>query len=206
MLGMAAMAVCAGGTASALAEDLEILDGQIAQAFAQVLLQAAEKIEKPIVKIDGDLEKACGVHREQVGLILVPQKDIKPENEAVNTDPGAPLSHLFMSDGFTLVIDDKQVDASKLRTLSVTAPDGNELKVRYLTLAARHTDDDVWHLYGYGSGEKPLLDARIGEGAGPGSVPLAIEVKDYEDNAGTAYVTILDRYQCNFKIAYKAPE
>jgi hypothetical protein len=206
MLGVAALAACAGGATSALAEDLEVLDGQIAQAFAQALMPAAEKVEKLQVKVEGDLEKACGVHKEQTGLLLVPQKDIKPENEAVNSDPGAPLSHLFMSDGFTVVVDGKPVDAAKLRTLSVMGPDGNEIKVRYLTLAARHTDDDVWHLYGYGTDAKPLIDARIGEGAGPGTQPLALEVKDFEDNAGTAYVTIFDRYQCSFKVAYKAPE
>ena len=104
------------------------------------------------------------------------------------------------------MIDGKPVDVSKLRTLSVAGPDGNDIKVSYLTLTARHTDDDVWHLYAYGADEKPLLDARIGEGAGPGSLPLALEVKEYEDNAGTAYVTILDRYQANFKITFKAPE
>ena len=60
---------------------------QIAQAFAQVLTEAAEKIEKPQVKVEGDNEKACGVHKEQTGMILVPQKDMSPENEAVNKDP-----------------------------------------------------------------------------------------------------------------------
>ena len=40
---------------------------------------------------------------DQIGLILVPQKDIKPEDipETVNSDPGAPIGHLFMSMGFT---------------------------------------------------------------------------------------------------------
>jgi hypothetical protein len=204
----AALAACAWGASSAMAEDLEVLDSQIAQAFAQALTAVAEKVEKPQVKVEGDIEKACGVHKEQTGLLLVPQKDVSPEGaqgDAVNSDPGAPLSHMFMSDGFTLVIDGKPVDVSKLRTLTVTTPDGNEVKVRYLVLAARHTDDDVWHLYGYGSEEKPVLDAQIGEGAGPGTQPLALEVKDFEDNAGTAYLTIFDRFQCSFKVAYKDP-
>jgi hypothetical protein len=202
VLGMAALAACGVG-ASALAEDLEILDQQIAGAFAQALSEAAEKIEKPQVKISPDVDKATGVHKEQTGLIVVPQKDITPENEAVNSDPGAPLAHLFMSPNFTPVIDGKAVDPSKLRVLTFTGQDGNEHKVHYLALAARHTDDDVWHLYGYGSGEKPLLDVQIGEGTGPGTEPLALEVKEFEDNKGTAYLTIFDRYQCNFKLNYK---
>ncbi len=74
------------------AEDLEILDQQIASAFAQALCEAADKIEKPQLKIEADNDKATGVHKDQTGFILVPQKDIKPENEAVNSDPARPLA------------------------------------------------------------------------------------------------------------------
>jgi len=189
-----------------MAEDLEVLDPQIAQAFAQALTEAAGKIEKPQVKIDGDVEKACGVHMDQVGLIIVPQKDITLENEAVNSDPGAPLAHLFMSPGFVPVIDDKPIDAAKLRSLTFAGQDGAEHKVNYLALAARHTDDDAWHIYAYGADEKPLLDIAVGEGSGPGTQPLALEVKDLEDNTGTAVVTIFDQYQASFKVNYKAAE
>jgi hypothetical protein len=206
--GIAALVAGIAGAASAAAEDLEQLDEQIAQAFAQVLNEEAGKVEKPQVKIEGEIEKSTGVHREQVGLIIVPQKDLKAEDipEAVNSDPGAPLGHLFMSMGFTPVIDGKPVEASKLRTLKITDQNGNEQQVSYLALAARHTDDDVWHLYGYGADDKPVLDVQIGEGAGPGTQPLAIEVKDLKDDEGTCYVTIYDRFQTSFKIAYKAPE
>jgi len=206
VLGIVALGACVWGTSSAMAEDLEVLDPQIAQAFAQALTEAAGKIEKPQVKIDGDVEKACGVHMDQVGLIIVPQKDITPENEAVNSDPGAPLAHLFMSPGFVPVIDDKPIDASKLRSLTFAGQDGAEHKVNYLALAARHTDDDAWHIYAYGADEKPLLDIAVGEGSGPGTQPLALEVKDLEDNTGTAVVTIFDQYQASFKVNYKAAE
>ena len=138
-------------------------------------------------------------------MILVPQKDLSAENipDGVNSDPGAPMGHLFMSKGFSPVIDGKPLDRAKLRTLKFTGQDGNEQEVSYLALSARHTDDDVWHLYGFGSEEKPVLDVQIGEGAGPGTQPLAIEVKELENDMGTCYVTIYDRFQCSFKLNYK---
>jgi hypothetical protein len=205
VLGVVALALCAWVAGSAIAEDLEILDPQIAQAFAQALVETADKdVEKPQVKIDADVEKACGVHLDQVGLIIVPQKDMTPENEAVNSEKGAPVGHLFMSHVFTPVIDGKPVDPAKIRQLTFSGQDGNEHKVNYLILAARHTtDDDVWHLYAYGTDEKPLIDARIGEGTGPGTLPIALEVKDLENNEGTAYVTFFDQYQCTFKVNHK---
>jgi hypothetical protein len=205
LCGIAALAAGAVGATSAVAEDLEILDPQISQAFAQVLQEAIDKVEKPTVKVECDIEKACGVHREQIGLVLVPQKDLKAEDipDAVNSDPGAPMGILFMSDGFIPVIDDKPLDKAKLGSLQITGQDGSEQKVNYLTLTARHTDDDVWHLYGYGTDEKPVLDVQIAEGFGPGTMPLAVEVKDLENEEGTCYVTIYDMYQTSFRLAYK---
>ncbi len=206
LCGIAALAAGAVGTASAVAEDLEILDPQISQAFAQVLSDAVNNVENAAVKVECDIDNACGVHRDQIGLILVPQKDLKAEEipDGVNSDPGAALGVLFMSDGFIPVIDDKPIEKSKLGSLEITGQDGSEQKVNYLILAARHTDDDVWHLYGYGTDEKPVLDAQIGEGFGPGTMPLALEVKDLDDeDNGTCYVTIYDMYQTSFPLAYK---
>jgi hypothetical protein len=208
LLGLSALAACTIGAASVQAEDLEILDPQIAQAFAQALCESADKIENLKLKVDPDIEKSCGVFMqsdEPVGLIIVPQKDITPENEAVNSDPGGPVGHLFMSKGFAPVIDDKPLDDSKLRTIKFAGQDGQEQTVSYLTLAARHTDDDVWHLYAYGTDDKPVLDVQIGEGTGPGTQPIALEVKDVNDNTGTAYVTFFDMYQCSFKLNYSKP-
>jgi hypothetical protein len=206
MLGVAALVAGAFGAAAAAAEDLEVLDPQIAQAFAQFLTEVAEKIENPQVKIEGDVEKSTGVHLEQIGVILVPQKGLAGIPDAVNSDPGAPLGHLFMSLGFTPVIDGKPIEQSKLRTLTFTGQDGSEQKVSYLALTARRTDDQVYHLYGYGMDEKPALDLQPGSGAGPGTLPIALEVRDFEDNLGRCYVTIFDRYQTNFQITYAPPE
>ena len=77
LLGSAALVACALGSAAAMAEDLEVLDPQIAQAFAQALVPAADKIEKPQVKVEADADKACGVHKEQVGIILVPHQVVE---------------------------------------------------------------------------------------------------------------------------------
>jgi hypothetical protein len=206
LLGFAALAAGALGAASAAAEDLEILDPQISQAFAQFLTEVAEKVENPQVKIEGDIEKACGVHREQIGLILVPQKGLAGIPEEASADPGAALGHLFMSQGFSPVIDGKPIEPSKMRTLTFTGQDGSEQKVSYLALTARLTDDQVWHLYGFGTEEKPVLDIQPGSGKGPGTLPLALEVREFADNEGRCFVTIYDKYQANFKIAYTAPE
>lgn len=209
ILGFGALVACTLGASSAMAMDLEILDPQIAQAFAQALCESADKVENVKVKVDPDIEKSCGVFMdagEPVGLIIVPQKDMTPENEAVNSDPGGPVGHLFMSKGFAPVLDEKPIDDAKMRTITFAGQDGQEHKVSYLTLAARHTDDDVWHLYAYGADEKPILDVQIGEGTGPGTQPIALEVKDLNDNTGTAFVTFFDMYQCSFKLNFTKPE
>mgnify|MGYP007059384579 FL=1 len=209
VLGLSALVAYAISAAPASAMDLEILDPQIAQAFAQALCESADEIEDLQVKVEPDLEKACGVFMdvgEPVGLIIVPQTDITPENEAVNSDPGGAAGHLFMSKGFAPVIDDKPVDDSKMRTITFEGQDGLEQKVCFRPLASLYTDDAIWQLSSYGPDNKPLLDVEIGEGVGPGTQPIALEVKDMEDGTGTAYVTFFDMYQTNFKLNYKHPE
>jgi hypothetical protein len=206
LLTVAALAAGACGAASAGADDLPILDPQISQAFGQFLTEVAEKIESPQVKIEGDIEKSTGVHQENIGVIVVPQKGLAGIPESVSADPGAPLAHLFMSPGFTPVIDGKPLEASKLRTLAFTGQDGSEQKVSYLALTVRRTDDQVYHLYGYGSEEKPVLDLQPGSGAGPGTMPIALEVRDFKDNLGRCFLTVYDRYQANFQIGYTPPE
>ncbi len=203
LCGLAVLTAGALGAASAAAEDLEVLDPQIAQAFAQVLGDAVDKLESPALKVDCDLDNCCGVFKETIGLILVPHRDLKSDEipEAVNSDPGAPLGVLFMSSVFSPVVDGKPLDKSKLQELKVIGQDGTEQTVYALLLAARHTDDDSWHLYGYGSDDKPVVDAQISEGFGPGTVPLALEVKDIENNEGNCIVTIYDMYQSTFKLA-----
>jgi hypothetical protein len=209
VLGIVALGALILGRSAVHAEDLEILDPQIAQAIAQALCESVAKVENLPIKVDTDIEKCCGVFMNAgtpVGCIIVPQKDITPENEAATKDPGAPVGHLFMSPGFAPVIEDKPLDTKKMRSLSFTGQDGQEQPVVHLILAARRTDDDVWHLYAYGTDEKPVIDVQIGEGTGPGTQPIALEVKDLVDGTGTAYVTFFDMYQCNFKLNYKAPE
>ena len=48
------------------------------------------------------------------------------------------MAHMFLSPGYTLVIDGKPLEEAKLRHLEVMSPDGNTLKIGYLTLAAAH--------------------------------------------------------------------
>lgn len=72
-------------------------------------------------------------------------------------------------------------------------------------LAVRQVDEEEYHLYLYGKGKKPLIDVEISEGEGPGSTPVAVEVKEVKDDAtkGELVVTVLGRYQASFGVAYK---
>lgn len=203
-----ALAVLVGqgwGAGRVVAEDWQILDPDTAQAYAEVLAPMAEKVEKPQVQIAGDVAKSTGVNRDQIGLVVVPQNGLSGIPSGAREAPGAPIAHLFLSPGLVPLSDGKPIDPSKMRTLTFTAQDGSQQKVNYLALAARLTEDRVWHLYGYGTEEEPVLDTRISSGRGPGILPIAVEVRNFEDNQGRCYVTIYDSYQAYFPIRLMVP-
>ena len=58
--------------------------------------------------------------------------------------------------------------------------------------------EDDYRLYGIGrNASEPLIDGRFGDGEGPGQAPLAIEVKDIDEESETAAVviTVFNKYQ-----------
>lgn len=183
----------------ATAADLPSLDAAACKALAQPLTSAAEKADKPVLKIVGNLEKANGARQDKLQMIVVPQKDFDPETPGANADPGLPLAHLFLPEGFVPLVDGKPIDQARLGTLTINTPSGPQ-KFGYLALAARHTNDGAWRLFAYGADAKPLVDAEFGEGNGNGVQPVSFEVRDWQNNAGNVFITLFDEWQCSFKL------
>ena len=69
------------------------------------------------------------------------------------------------------------------------------------TRTKRIAEED-YRLYGIGrNANQPLIDARFDDGEGPGQTPLALEVKDIDEESETAAVviTVFNKYQAAFR-------
>jgi len=190
------------GAVPALAEQLKEFEPQRAQRAAEILVSAAGKIEGPQVKIAADVSKAVGLRLRDDGILAVPQKGLDEEKEdaAVNTDPGAALGYLFMSPGFSLVVQDRCVEAQKLRNVAITDNQGTERTIACFLLAVRQVDDENWRLYVYGADKKPLVDVAFAEATVERPAPVALDIESVSGIRGTLVVTVLGKYRAGFPL------
>lgn len=194
---------------AAVVDGLEPIEPDMAHRFGKILSDEADKITKPQIKITADPDKANGVHApEKAGILVVPQKDLKESEELAEkfkTEKGASLAYLFLYN-IVPVIDGQPVDASRLRSVELADDNGTKHKVYVLLLAVRQLSDEDYRLHAYGQDEKPLVDAKFSEAAGPGTDPVAVEVKDVNEatHQGKLVLTAFGKYQASFTCGHKA--
>jgi hypothetical protein len=188
-------------TASSWAQDVEPVPTDVAQKFGEALVKAAAKIDKLQVKIEGDPANSVGVSvPEEGGVILVPQKGIDEENTPdMTVANGVPLALYFSTPNIVPMIDGKLIDRGKLHGVTVTDDQGKEHEANCMLLTVRKISDEDYRLYGFGKAAKPLIDVRFTDGKGPGTKPLAVEIKDIEGQTGSLVVTVFDKYQAKFR-------
>ncbi len=197
MIRIALVAAVLAGTA----DELEPIEDELGRAIAAAIAKEADKIEKPRIKVEADPAKATGLHNPgKYGLMVVPQKELaQGEAEGYAAETGKPIGYLFLYKMLP-VVEGKEVAAEKLHKVGLTNDAGESFPVHALLLSVRRAAEDDWRLYAFGPGEKPVLDAKFAPGAGPGTVPVALQSPE----KGKIVLTLFDKYQARFEIAAKA--
>ena len=192
-----------------VAQELQTIPADAARAYGEMGVKLAEKLDNPQIKIVADVSKASGVHvPDMLGLLLVPQKDLREGPELVaqfKAEKGAPLAYVFAYKILPLV-DGKPVDAKRLPSIKVKDDQGNEHAVHVLLLSVRQAAEDDYRLYGFGKDAKPIVDAKFTQGDDSGSGPVTIEIKEPDESArqGTVVVTVFGKYRASFRAAHVA--
>jgi len=200
-LGVCVVVAFAETASLAVAQDVEPLSADVAQAFGEALVEAAAKIDKLQVKIECDPAQAVGVAvPEEGGIILVPQKGLDEENTPdMTVANGVPLALFFSSPSIAPMNDGRLIDRGKLHGVTVTDGEGKDHEANCVLLTVRQISEDDYRLYGFGKAAKPLIDVKFSDGEGPGAVPLAVEIKDIEGETGSLVVTVFNKYQAKFR-------
>ena len=191
-----------------VAQDIRPVPEDQARSIGAKLVELADKIDKPQVKIESDASKANGIHvPDKLGILVIPQKDLKESDELAakfKAERGAPLAYLFAYRVLP-VIDGKRIDASRVRTLKVTDKEGTERTAYVLLLSVRQTGEDDYRLYAYGTEDQPLVDAKFAPGDDAGTGPVVVEVKDPDEQTqeGNVVVTVFGKYRASFRAGYE---
>jgi hypothetical protein len=191
-----------------VSDELTAIEPEQAKMIGKRLSDEAAIIDKPQVKIDADPEKAVGLHApKKAGMLIVPVKGLQETEDVGATfqsEAGGPLAYLFLYH-IVPVIDGKKVDPSRLRSVKLTDDQGTEHTVYVLLLAVRQLSEEDYRLYAYGFDAKPLIDSKFSEGTGPGPEPVAVELKDTDEqkHEGKLVVTVFGKYQAGFQAGYR---
>ena len=180
------------------AQEIGPVRQELTKKVGRLLIESAGKIDKPQVKVEGDPDHAVAlaVPMTEGGVLLAPQKGLDEENMPDMTgEKGVPLGLLFAASNLVPVVDGKPIDRQELHTMSVTIGE-KEIEVNCLLLSARQISEDDYRLYAFGKGAKPLIDVKFTSGEGPGTLPVALEIKD--GDPAMVVITVFGRYQAKF--------
>ncbi len=184
-------------------EGIQPVPAEAARAIGKALLEAAP------VNFAGDPSQAVGVFAKDdekiLGMILVPVNGLNEEDAEMEIGDSAPLALLFTSAPILPAADGRFIDRDRLHGVTFTDDEGSEHDVNCMMLVVKRIAEDDYRLYGIGrNANEPLVDGRFGDGEGPGQAPLAVEVKDIDEESETAAVviTVFNKYQAAFRAGH----
>jgi hypothetical protein len=190
-----AVTVCTGLCAARADDALEAIPAERVAAIAPRLVEAADKINDPPFKVNADADKATGLHKPQVGgLMVVPTKALKAESlTGVQESLGAPVGYLFLYK-LSPVVDGKPLDSAKLPMMNVKDDNGTERDISALRLAVKKESDTEWKLLVFAKDKKPILSAQLKEQANGSDLPISVAGKETGNDQGTLTITMFGKY------------
>jgi len=184
-------------------EGIKPVPAEAAHGIGKALLEAAP------VNFAGDPANAVGVvsvdDGKVLGMILVPAKGMNEEEAEMEVGDSEPLALLFCSPSILPVTPGTAstlVERGKLHSVTITDGEGKKHDSNCMMLIVKRIAEEDYRLYGIGKRpNEPLFDARFTDGEGPGETPLAVEVKDIDEESKTAaaVITVFDKYQAAFR-------
>ncbi len=179
---------------------IEPVPAEEARKIGKALLEAAP------VDLAGDSSQAVGVFADDdgkiLGMLLVPADGLNEDDAEMKIGDVAPLALLFTSTPILPAADGRLIDRDRLHGVTYTDDEGHEHDGNCMMLIVKRIAEEDYRLYGIGrNANQPLIDARFDDGEGPGQTPLALEVKDIDEESETAAVviTVFNKYQAAFR-------
>lgn len=184
----------------ARAEEPQRIDGDKAKKAAKALVDAIAKLELP-VKPSVDGTSGTGLHKDKVGVFLVPDTKLTADALKKHEKGVLPLGILFMTDAVTLVSGDKPVAAKDHLTAEVTS--GNKtVTVNVVALAAARVADRLV-LLAYAKDKKPVVVAELNEAEDKTDHVLDVEARKQEEKRAALVLNVLGKYKAALRLAAK---
>ena len=197
--------VCVGlllFASAAVADPLDPIPPEQVASIAPRLIEEANKLADPPIKIDADADKATGLFRQGVGgLMVVPVKGLKAESLGnAAEDNGAATGYFFLY-RLRPVISGKTLEGDKVSTVILKDDNGAEREIAVLRLAAKKISDSEWKLLVFAKDKKPVFTAAFRQEANSSDQPVSLSAKEGQNDQGTLTITLFGKYAADVPLA-----
>jgi hypothetical protein len=174
-----------------------------AQRIAKMLTKHAEKVESVQFKTDVDKEKPFGVREGDLGAMVLPDKKLSEETLTKAGKVVTPIGHLWMRK-LTPFADGATTPNDKLRILTITTPNNEEVKLPFFLLGVRKNGDGL-ELLVFGKDKEPVAKLPLKKGSVQQELPMELEGKHGENDTGVITINILGKYQAVLTVKGQEP-
>lgn len=180
---------------------MELMESGQTGELARVLLAQAVAVEKK--EWEGNPEEARGVMDETGKIVVIPRTTLMEDlrDPAVMTEEGALLGGLFLSRGFSPLVEGKAIESDRLPVIPLKGVDGADEELLYLRLTVRHLGEGEWRLLVFGADEKPLFDSPFAASPEPGEGKMDVRVVEPDSEHRRLIVRVFGKYESGFTIA-----
>jgi hypothetical protein len=183
-------------TSLQLANAQEKLSREEALTYARAVSADAKQLAGTPIPTDVDPQQPVAVRDEQLGGMVLPQKNLKAEAIAAAGETPVPVGQLWLL-GLTPMKDGAAIDAARLRMVGVSH-DGGETTAPQCALAVRRGAAGL-ELLVYGKAKEPLLAVPLKTVEAKQTVPIDMTA-ERESESGKVTLKLLGKYQATISV------
>jgi hypothetical protein len=177
----------------------ERISDEDAQKYGRKGVELAAKEANLPIKIDANPDKSSGLKLDEVGVLIIPDKNV---TEAALKNAGkdiVPLGQLWFRK-LTFVLKDQPLPGDKLRKITFNS-DGQDHEVVLSLLGVRKKNGTDLELVVYGPGKEPLAVYAVKNADIRQDLPIEMEAMPGDNDRGVLTLNIAGKYQVQMTLA-----
>lgn len=166
--------------------------------YGGFMKDATAKLADLPVKTDPDPEKAFGMKKDDLGALVMPDRQLTAERLSAATIKVMPLGQLWTRN-ITICTSGTPLPNDKIRIVGLNA-DGQEHPLPLFLLGLRKKEGKL-ELLIYAKDKEPALIVPLEESSTQQEFPIQFESRDEGNDRGGITLSILGKYKANFQLA-----
>lgn len=169
-----------------------------AQRFAKLFADKTKNLDDLPIKVDLNPDQGTGLHHDRVGALVIPEKALTKDSLGSLKEKMAPVGQLWMRN-LSPIANGKAIANSDLRLIMISI-DNQDHSLPMFLLAVQKKGDGA-ELLIFAKDKKPVLTVPLEKIDTQQELPLDLEGKKGENDAGLLLLSLFGKYQAKIPIA-----